>query len=340
MRTQIRLALPRLKLVNPESLIEYAVLDRRLTVLSSGKARLRELQTIAGTAPVNAIVHPADAVVATISLPNIPASKFDAAVLTSIEPMILGDLSDIAVGHGPRQKDGQITVAWASRKDLLQAWTHLLQAGLKLDKLVPCQLALPAQDDQPTQQLSLPANDRWTAPLSDWSLASTKNRPSVSTHRWRSAIRWSVAASLLWIICLNLYALRLDQEVQTVKTYIRDTVSKTFPEIPTLLDPVVQAQKQIALNRTRYGSHSVDDFIALAVVSAEIMPFAKGSVTSLLYEDGKLRLMLSDSSTTSADLETLNRRAGPMSLAITQDPADRSLWLVQSSASSKQEASR
>ena len=340
MRTQIRLALPRLKLVNPESPIEYAVLDRHLTVLSSGKARLRDLQKMAGSAPVHAIIHPADAVVATINLPNIPASKFDAAVLTSIEPMILGDLSEIAVGHSARQKDGQLTVAWASRKDLLQAWTHLLEAGLKIDKLVPCQLAIPAQDDRPTQPLSLPANERWTAPLSDWSLASTRNRPSVSTHRWRSSIRWLVAASLLWIVCLNLYAWRLDQEVQTVKTYIRDTVSRTFPEIPTLLDPVVQAQKQVALNRTRYGSHAADDFIALAVVSAEIMTFAKGSVTSLLYEDGKLRLVLSESSSASTDIEALNRRAGTMSLAITQDPAERSTWIVQSSASSKQETSR
>lgn len=340
MRAQIRLALARLKSVSPDAVIEYVALDHHLTILSSGQVRLQDLKTIAGSHPVIAIIHPDDAVVATISLPDLPASKLDAAVLTSVEPMILGEIGELSVAHGPRQKNGQITVAWANRKDLMQAWTHLLQAGIKLDGLVPCQLATPAHDDQPERHLSLPATDRWTAPLPGWSLASTRNRPSLSTHRWRSAIRWSIAASALWIVCLNLYALQLDHEVKDVKTYIHNTVRNTFPEIPTLLDPVVQARKQLALNQSQSGARALNDFIALAEGSAEIMPFAKNAVTSLLYEDGELRLVLSDASLTPADIETLNRRAGPMSLSITQDPAQRNVWVVRSSATDKAQASR
>ncbi len=340
MRTQLRLALPRLKSINPESVIEYVTLDHGLSILSSGKVCLQHLSNIAGASPVNAIIDPADAVVATISLPNLPASKLHAAVMTSIEPMILGDLADIAVGHGPRQKNGLITVTWVNRKDLTHAWTQLLDAGLKLDRLIPCQLAIPAQDDQPEQQLSLPASTRWTAHLPDWSLASTRNRPTGSTHRWRSAIRWSIAACALWIAGLNLYALKLEHEVQTVKAYIHDTVHKAFPEIPTLLDPVVQARKQIALNLSRHGHHAADDFAALAVASAEIMTFARSSVTSLSYEDGELQLVLSDARVTSTDIEALNRSARPMSLVITQSPAQQNVWMVQSSASSRTERSQ
>ncbi|WYX08273.1 hypothetical protein WJ978_20180 [Achromobacter xylosoxidans] len=75
-----------------------------------------------------AVLHPSDVIATTVQLPAVAKARLNAAVLGALEPLVLSDLDDLAIGHGPRGADGNVALAWAPREPVRRAWS-LLRGG-------------------------------------------------------------------------------------------------------------------------------------------------------------------------------------------------------------------
>ena len=329
MKTRLRLALPPLAEITPDSIIAFALFDRADRLLRSGELPLKQLAEAVPVDYVQAILHPGDAIIVTIKLPPLPAKRLDAAVQASVEPMALSDLDDLCISHGPRATDGSIPVAWTERHTLLKAWRQLDDAGLKLVAIVPLALALPSDDPYPDKALALPVDARWHAPLPRWSLARPEWRPTSQTHRWRGAAAWVGAAALLWLLGLHIYALQLRGEARALQTATEKAVLAAFPSIAIIVDPVKQARSQRDALRLAAGAAGSDDFMPLSLGAAKVLGFADGHVASLLYEKGKLTLVLTETYTPPSNEAVLHQAAAIQSLTLSKDNKAAHTWHFQ-----------
>ena len=160
MKNTLRVALPDLAELSATMPLAYAWFDRQGRCARSGELSAAALATGFAGARVEAVLVPHDAIVTTVQVPAVPARLLTAAVRGATEPLVLGDLEELAVGHGPRAADGTVTVAWTARDPLARAWRLLSQAGLRVDALLPAQPVLPRDDAFPEQRLMLPADAR------------------------------------------------------------------------------------------------------------------------------------------------------------------------------------
>ncbi|MFA7668031.1 MAG: type II secretion system protein GspL [Burkholderiaceae bacterium] len=328
MKHHLRLALPPLADITPQSRMAYALFDRGGRLLRSGEQSLERLAATVPVDHVQAILHPGDAIVVVIDLPPLPARRLEAAVQASVEPMALSELADLCIAHGPRSDDGKVCVAWAGRGPLVAAWQRLNDAGLRLDAIVPFELALPAADPHTDRPLSLPADARWQAPLPRWSLAKPAWQPAQPGRRWGTAWRWAGAALLLWIVGLHLYAAQLRHETQALQASTEQAVRDAFPAISVVLDPLRQVRSQHDMLRLSHGISGQDDFMPLALGAAQVLDFAQGRVASLHYHDGTLTLVLAEGYTPPADETTLQRAAMARSLTLRKDEEAAHTWHV------------
>ncbi len=337
MKNTLRLALPPLDRVTPGSVVAFALFDGKGQLLRSGELPLPELAQAVPADQVHVILHPGDAIVATIHLPPLPAKRLDAAVEASIEPMALSDTSSLCIAHGPRDVDGNVCVAWADRQALLQAWRYLGDAGLKVAAIVPFALAIHEKDPRPDSPLTLPVDGRWREPLPRWSLARPEWRPASQVHRWRRAALWAGAAALLWLVGLQIYAAQLRSEARTLQVSTEQAVRKAFPSIPVIIDPVMQARKQRDMLRLKGGAAGEDDFMPLAMGAARVLAFADGHVASLRYEKGELTLTLAEGYTPPADEAALHQEAAVQSLVLEKDDNVAHTWHVRRAAARTKE---
>lgn len=328
MKKQLRLALPRLATLCAESELDFAVLDRRLVSQVSGRESLRALAGRAVSCDVRVILHPDDAVLVQITLPPVPSARMRAAIIASIEPMLLGEPDGVCIAYGPRSSHGQVDVAWADRKALKHAWQTLTEAGLSPHGFYPCQCLL-SGSNQVSSPLSLPADERWRSPLPRWSLLDTAWGATTSSHRWSKTLYWSGAAAALWLAAVIVYAGQLRSQMNDLERYIHQTVAQTFPSIPVLLDPVLQAQQQLELLRQQKGLAAIDDFMPLAQQAAQVLQFAQGHVLALAYEQGHLSLELAQGYSPPANEDALLRAAAAQGLIVKKDPQTTRLWRVQ-----------
>lgn len=142
MKPVLRLQLPRLEALAAHTPLPFAIVDGGKRV-RSGELPMAGLATTLPVMPVVAILHPADATLAQATLPPLPAHRMQAALAGAVEPLVLGDVDELVLAHGPRGSDGASPVAWAHRARIAQAWNLLADAGLPVDALVPAPLALP-----------------------------------------------------------------------------------------------------------------------------------------------------------------------------------------------------
>ncbi|SHG93122.1 type II secretion system protein GspL [Pollutimonas bauzanensis] len=329
MKHPLRLALPPLARLTPESLLPFALLDHEGRLLRSGELPLNRLAAALPAGGVQAILHPGDAIVVSITLPPLPAKRFDAAVQASVEPMTLSDTADLCIAHGPRAADGSMSVAWAERRALLNAWELLAGAGLTLSAIVPHCLALPAGDPHPDLPLALPVDERWLAALPRWSLAQAQWRPASQGRRWRGAGLWAGAAALLWLIGLQGYAAQLRNETRALQAAMEQAVRKAFPAIPVVIDPVKQAQGQRDALRLARGAAGEDDFMPLALAAAATLKFTDNHVAALHYENGQLTLTLSEGYTPPGNEAVLQQSAAVHALALQKDDKLAHTWHVR-----------
>lgn len=326
MRRHLRLALPPLLDLTLDMDVAFVLIDREGRVARAGRLPLAELGAQAGPAPVHAILHPDDAVVAGITVPPVSAQRLDAAVVGSIEPMVLSEISELCVAHGSRAADGAVTVAWTARRPLKQAWVLLAEAGLNIVAFIPQSLALPADDPRPADPLALPAGPRWLAPLPVWSLARDELRPALASGRWRRPMYWTTAAAAVWIVGLNGYAAQLGSQVQTLRQNMQDSVMRAFPSITVVIDPVRQAQSQRDALRLAQGVAADDDFMPLASATAQVLDFAQGHVRGMRYEKGVLTLTLAEGYLPPTNEAALAQSASARQLLLEKDKTQPHVW--------------
>ncbi len=328
-KTRLRLALPPLDRITSDSVMDFGLFDANGQLLRSGQLPLAQLAHALPVDHVLAILHPGDAIVASVVLPPLPAKRLDAAAQASVEPMVLSDIDNLCIAHGPRAADGTVQVAWTGRKALLDAWRTLDQAGLRLAAIVPFSLAVPADDAQPNQPLALPVDNRWQTPLPRWSLARPEWRPASKSRRWRGAIAWVSAAALLWFIGVQIYAAQLRSEARMLQASTEQAVRDAFPSISIIIDPVQQARNQRDMLRLASGAAGQDDFMPLALGAAKALSFAEGHVASLRYEKGTLTLVLAEGYTPPGNEAALQQAAAVQSLVILKDAEAAHTWHVR-----------
>ncbi|MFT0544865.1 type II secretion system protein GspL [Allopusillimonas ginsengisoli] len=304
----------------------FAIVEGDGRLVRAGRLPLHELGEQAGASPVYAILQAEDAVATTVTVPPVPASRLNAAVIGSIEPMALSDLQQLCIAHGRRAPDGTVDVAWSNRRPLQDAWSLLTTAGLSIVALVPQQLALPVNDPDPDRPLDLPADSRWLASLPGWSLAIDALRPASGLGRWRRALAWTAAAAAIWVLGLNWYAAQLKGQAETLRQSMQNAVAQAFPQIPVIIDPLKQAQQQRDALRLSQGTAADDDFIALAQATAQVLDFAQGHVLALHYDKGVLTLTLTEGYTAPANEAALAQAASVRQLLLEKDPAQAHVW--------------
>ncbi len=329
MKPYLRIALPPLAELGADTRMAFVLVDRHGRVLRSGEHTPVQLAALAPGGRAQAVLSPGDAVVATVDLPPVPTRRLDAAVLGRIEPMVLGTLDDVCVAHGPQNPDGTVHAVWASRAALMRGWQILHEAGIRLDAIVPLELALPAGDARPHDALALPADGRWLAPLPPWSLARPEWRPARHTQRWRAPLRWAAAAAVLWIAGLNLYAAQLRSEVEALQRSTEQAVRDAFPSISAVIDPLRQARNQRDMLRSARGVSGQDDFMPLALAAAQVLGFAAGHVAALHYQEDRLTLVLADGYSPPTDETTLHAAAAASNLALRKDNDAAHTWHIQ-----------
>lgn len=329
MKMHYRLALPRLSELTADTPLPFVVLDDSRQVRASGCAVAGEIAASVGSGRIQAVLHPLDAVVAQVKLPPLPASRLEAAVKAGIEPLAVQDPSRLAIAFGPRAADGNTHVAWADKALLLQGSRILHEAGLSLDSLVPHALALPVDDPAPRTPLGLPVDHRWTAPLPDWSLARAAWRPAAKPDRWRPVLGWALATLTLWALGLNLYAARLEAETTRLETHIEQTLAAAFPDVDVWLDPMKQAQQQLAQLQAGLGRSGPDDFIPLAVAASQSLKFPVHQVQALHYSNGALVLTVGDAALESIDAGRVAQQARAHALMVRQDSENSNRWYVE-----------
>lgn len=326
MRQHLRLALPPLGSLTSDTKLAFVLVDREGRAARAGELPLAQLGAQSGAEPVHAVLHGDDAIVASVAVPPVSSQRLKAAVVGTVEPMTLSDIKELCIAHGPRAADGTVTVAWTARRPLEDAWALLAEAGLNIVAFVPQSLALPAADPHPEDPLVLPAGPRWLAPMPDWSLAQDELRPAAASGRWRKAAYWSAAAAAVWVIGLNLYAAQLGSQVKTLQKNMNEAVVRAFPQIPVVIDPVRQAQSQRDVLRLAQGETADDDFMPLALATAQVLDFAQSHVRGLRYDKGVLTLTLAEGYSPPANEAALAQSASVQQLLLEKDEAQPHVW--------------
>lgn len=333
MKQHLRLALPPLEVLSGSTAIAFALVDRHGKLTRAGELTAAEMAAQIGRHPVYAVLHPEDAIVTQVTVPPVSAQRLDAAVAASIEPMLLSDIEHLCVAHSGRGPDGLVYVAWTTRRPLARAWTLLADAGLDISAFVPHTLAIPQDDPHPETPLAAPAGPRWLSPLPSWSLAHDSLRPASAGGRWRKAAWWTAAAAAVWILGLNAYASRLHTEVDTLQRNMRADVMQAFPQIPIVIDPVRQAGNQRDLLRLAQGINADDDFMPLALATAQVLDFAQSHVQALKYEKGELALTLAEGYAPPTNEAILAQAAAVHQVVLEKDSTQPHVWRITRPAS-------
>jgi len=290
-RNLLRVALPPLASWADTTPLAYAWLDRQGRVARGGSLAAASLAAAFPQARVQAILHPDDVIVATITVPAVPANRHAAAVRGILESLVLADLDTLAVGHGGRAPDGAVLAAWTARDALRSAWQRLSAAGLAVQAFYPLQVWSDTPDQARTPPLADIHDPRWQAPGPGWSLALPQLAPR-QPSRWRGAAAWLAVAAAVWIGGLNLYAMQLNAEGRHLRQRMEDDVRAAFPDIPVVLDPLRQARQGRDALLAGQGDAASKDFLSLARIAAQVLPFAADAVDRLAYRDDVLTLRL------------------------------------------------
>lgn len=339
MKQHLRLALPPLDQLDSESQIAFVLVNRQGRVARAGELAPAQLAAQCPSVPVYAVLHPDDAVVTQITVPPVSSQRLSAAVLGSVEPLVLSDLDHLCVAHSPRNEQGEVTVAWATRRSLAQAWSMLSGAGLDIAGIYPHPLAVPQTDGQLQKPLALPAGPQWLAPLPSWSLAHDSLRPATAKGRWGKAVRWAGFAAVVWIVGLNVYAARLQGEVKALEHSQQAAVLQAFPEIPIVIDPLRQARNQLESLRLTQGISADDDFMPLALATAQVLEFAQSHVRALQYANGELILTLAEGYAPPGNEAALAQAAAAQQIMLAKDDARPHVWRAKRATSMSNGAS-
>jgi general secretion pathway protein L len=108
---------------------------------------------------------------------------------------------------------------------------------------------------------------------------------------WKAPAAWLGACALIAILGLNAYWFKLESQYRDVRDGMRHAFRDAFPNEPTIVDEVLQAQRSVATLRAHAGRASADDFSVLDAQTLQVFADAPvGIVTAIDYSDGMLVL--------------------------------------------------
>lgn len=145
--SRLRIALPPLHDLTPDSALEFARLDGTLRVLECGHSTLAQLGLDARPAVVECFLHPADSVLTSLALPPLTPARVTAAVDCAVQSLTLGASQHMHIAHSRRSSDNQVQVSWLPKAQLQRLSLVLAQSRLKPGGLFPApyRLALPPE---------------------------------------------------------------------------------------------------------------------------------------------------------------------------------------------------
>jgi general secretion pathway protein L len=318
LKPALRIALPSMRALTPDTPVPFVLLDRDRRILRAGELPLRDIAPALPAARVEAVLHPHDTVDTRIQLPPLRGERLLAAAIASVEPLTLSATDELAIAFGPREPDGQAPVAWTDRGALVRAWTTLAEAGLHVVAFYPTRALLPDEAAQLTVPLTLPADARWQQPAPPWSLALAELRPAAQGGwRWRAPLAWGAAALAVWLGGLNIHAAQLAAEGEALQESIHDRVAQAFPELPVIIDPLKQAQQRLDALRAARGATSDGDFMRLALASTRLLPAGQMQLSALSYQDGVLSIDVDAGGDAAPTVDsTAQRQAGTLGLRL------------------------
>lgn len=111
----------------------------------------------------------------------------------------------------------------------------------------------------------------------------------VDWRAWRWPVGWAAAAVVAFLVGLNLHWWQMREESQDLRSALERGFRETFPQVPVVVDPVLQMERELAGLRTRAGQSGPADFVPLLARFAQALgPQAAGAMTSAEYRDGRL----------------------------------------------------
>ncbi|WP_369326250.1 type II secretion system protein GspL [Alcaligenes nematophilus] len=170
----------------------------------------------------------------------------------------------------------------------------------------------------------------WSGTGWSWELPLAESSSQRREASWqRPAMAWGAGVVLVWLLGLNLYAHRVEDEGQALKREMAAQVKTAFPELSVVLNPLQQARQLRDARNAGDGSVASDDFATMVRSATSLLAQANGQVERLEYHDGQLRLGWREGAMLKAsELEALQTTASERGLAIDADDGGLRLHVV------------
>jgi general secretion pathway protein L len=112
--------------------------------------------------------------------------------------------------------------------------------------------------------------------------------PRLTMRAWRTPIVWALIGAAVYIVGMNGYWLKLRTEAEEVRGRMTAAFRSAFADAE-MVDPIVQAQRELVRLRARVGQSSAGDFTALNAQVAQLLAAAPvGIVAGIEYRDAML----------------------------------------------------
>ena len=116
------------------------------------------------------------------------------------------------------------------------------------------------------------------------------SRMRLSLRSWKAPLAWAAVAVAVFVAGMNGYWLKLQSEANELRNRMTTAFRGAFPEAE-MVEPIVQAQRELARLRARAGQPSAADFTALNAQLAQLLASAPvGIVAGIEYRDAVLQL--------------------------------------------------
>jgi general secretion pathway protein L len=114
--------------------------------------------------------------------------------------------------------------------------------------------------------------------------------PRFSARTWKAPILWGLIGAAVYVAGMNGYWLKLRAEADGLRSQMATAFRSTFADAE-MVDPIVQAQRELVRLRARVGQSSAGDFTALNAQLAQLLAAAPvGIVASIEYRDATLQV--------------------------------------------------
>lgn len=303
--------------------------------------------------------HPDDVSMTDIEVPPLRAQALRMAVSGALELLALVPPDALIFGYGERNASGTLPVAWLSAAHLQQIQQMFAGAGLHIDSFVapPAWLPLPAPGQAsatvidnwlvvrsgagrgamlPFMPGAADAQRRAQARFADelcwrednldgegWSWTLAHGRPAGNPANWqRPAACWLLAAALVWLGGLNLYAGKLQAQGEAIKAQMAQQVQAAFPQLTVVLNPLQQARQLRDARLSGTLPDSGADFPTLLRLAANLLTDSYGQVARLDYQPGQLDVVWRQGAALRrGEVDALQQQAREKQLAIEVDAA-------------------